>query len=409
MRRQASVGALLIVLLPLPGGSAIAQRELRDQSVENLPRPGYEPKRIRLGQTVIAPEVLVGAQYDDNILAAETNKVDDIIVSLSPSVAISHDDGKFRLNSSLFGTFRRYVDNKSENVNTYGITGETRYAVSQENTLTANAGLLRTFQRRSDPESDINFTRRPSKIDISRAELGYQYRPNRIGFGVKAGVDRVNYLAAADADRDITSYRGSARVSVRASSRIDAFVEGYAVRRDSRTPTDFSGVNRDTITRGILAGTALDIADRWKGEIGVGVFRSNPSDPALRSFSGFAANGSLTWRPRVRTAVTAEIFRGDVATIRAGANGRVDTRASLRVDQEVRHNFLLGGALSLRDTSYRGVDRNLKQRSAELEATYLVNRHIAVIASTDYTKRTASIPTDEFNRFSFQLATRFVY
>src|SRR3546814_19223227 len=84
-----------------------------------------------------------------------------------------------------------------------------------------------------------------------------------------------------------------------------------------------SGLDRDATTLGFLTGAGLDIGTKWRGEIGVGLFRTNSDDPTLRSFSGFAANGKITWSPDERTAVTAAVFRGDVATVRSGpATGR---------------------------------------------------------------------------------------
>jgi hypothetical protein len=410
VRTSAPVGALLILLVPLPGGGmAMAQREQRDQSVESLPRPGYEPKRIWIGQTVISPSVVVGATYDNNIFVTQSNRVDDTIFTISPNIGIERDDGTLRLSSDLFATLLRYADNKQENVNTFGFRGDARYTLNRAHAVTAAAAAERSYERRSDPEADINPLRSPAKIDLMRAELGYQYRPNRIGFGINVAVDRLNYLPAVDSDRDLVTWRGSARATMRASSRLDVFVQGYVNRRDARTRVDRNGVDRDTTTKGVLAGAAIDLADRWKGEMGVGIFRANPADPSLRSFSGFAANGSLTWRPRVRTAVTANVFRGDVGTIRAGANGRIDTRISVRVDQEVRHNIILGATLATRETTYRGVQRSQRLRSGELEATYLLNRHFAIVGGGYYSKRSASQPIDQYERFRFQLATRFVY
>src|SRR3546814_18921796 len=114
---------------------------------------------------------------------------------------------------------------------------------------------------------------------------------------------------------------------------------------------------RSTRTDTLFPYTTLfrsDIGTKWRGEIGVGLFRTNSDDPTLRSFSGFAANGKITWSPDERTAITADVFRGDVATVQSGAGGRIDTRIGLRRDPEIPHNTLMSVRGGERRTSSRG-------------------------------------------------------
>lgn len=411
MRRHIFRAALLGTALLAGGqGHALAQTNPEDRAIRDLPRPGYEPRQIRMGHFTLSPELLAGAEYISNVFATSSNPDADMLFTLSPSMGIRRDDGRFTLNASMFGTLREYVDNPREGVNTFGATGRASYAIGKAHLVTAGLGAERSFERRTDPESPNDLGLPPAKIDILRSELGYQYRPGRFGFGLRGAIDRYNYLPAADADRDLTSVQGSARVTARISHRFDAFTEVYINRRDARTHVDRNGVDRDMTTKGVLVGLASDLSERLKGEIGVGLFRANPDDPTLKSFTGFAASGNLTWRPRIRTAITASLFRGNVATTRSGASGRIDSTASLRLDQEARHNLILSAAIGIRDTRYRGgLNRRQTLASAQLEATYLVNRRIALIATTTFAKRTADQPLDRFEAFRFGLATRITY
>lgn len=411
MRRHALHATLLgTALLFGWEQDGFAQVDPGNRAIQDLPRAGYEPKRIRVGHFTLSPEVIAGAEYNSNVFATSSHPDDDVLFTLSPTVGIRRDDGRLTLDAAVFGTLREYVDNKREGINTFGTTAQAQYAIGRAHLITAGLGAERSFERRSDPESPNDLGLAPAKIDILRSELGYQYRPGRFGFGVRGAVDRYNYLPAADADRDLTSMQGSARFTARISHRFDAFTEAYFNRRNARTRVDRNGVDRDMSTSGISIGLASGISERLKGEIGIGLFRANPDDPTLRSFTGFAASGNLTWRPRIRTAVTASLFRGNVATVRSGASGRIDTRASLRVDQEAWHNLILSGVLGVRDTSYRGgINRRQTLASAQLEATYLVNRRVAIVATTTFAKRTADQPLDRFESFRFGLATRFVY
>jgi hypothetical protein len=408
--RTAGIALFGLALLPLKSHGALAQSDTRNESIRDLPRPGYEPKQIRLGSTVVSPEVIAGGEYDSNVYATSRNADDDLLLTLAPTVAVRHDDGRMRLDANLFAVLRHYDEHPREDVNTFGLTSTGRWQTANDQSLTGRIDAERSFQRRGDPEARTDTLRGPARINVGRVELGYQYQPGRFGLTVNGAAEKLNFLPRDEDDRDLLTLRGSTRVSVRATPRISAFVEGYINKRDARTAVDRTGVDRDALTKGALAGIAVSVADRLQGEFGLGVFRSNPDDARLRSFTGFAASGSMVWRPRVRTSLTAEVFRGDVATIRAGANGRIDARGSLRLDQEVRHNLLFSATVGVRNTRYRGsIDRNQTTYTGEVESTYLVTRHVQLVASVRFARRDADQRLEEFERVRGGLAVRLVY
>jgi hypothetical protein len=380
------------------------------RSVRDLPRPGYEPRQIRLGSTVLSPEIVAGGEYDSNVYATSRNADDDLLLTLAPTLAARHDDGRLRLDTNLYAVLRHYDEHRLEDVNTFGITSAGRYELANGQSLTAGIDAERSFQRRGDPEARTDTLRGPARINVGRAQLGYRYSPGRIGVSVEGAAEKLNFLPRDEDDRDLLTLRGSTRVFVRASSRVSGFIEGYVNKRNARTAVDRTGVDRDAFTKGALAGAEISVADRLQGEFGIGVFRSNPEDLRLRSFTGFAASGNLVWRPRTRTSLTAEVFRGDVATIRAGANGRIDARASLRLDQEVRHNLLFSGTVGRRNTRYRGrINQDQTTYTIEAETTYLMTRNFQLVASIRFNRRDADQPLDEFDRLRAGLSLRLVY
>src|SRR3546814_20501306 len=85
-------------------------------------------------------------------------------------------------------------------------------------------------------------------------ELGYSYKLNRIGIGAQGGVQRQNYLAPDESDRDLTTWRGSVRVSAQLAAGRDVFLLGFVNRRDHRLSVDRSGLDRDAPTHGFLPG-----------------------------------------------------------------------------------------------------------------------------------------------------------
>lgn len=414
-QRRSGVGANsrrirnLWLAVTLATAMPAAAQDIREgASVLNLPRPGYEPRRLRLGRIVVSPEVLGSALYDSNIFAAPTDEQDDFVFNILPRVGAKLDRSTLSLAFDAYLNHRAHAENGSEDATTFGLGAVADYAASKSLSTNGVLRFDRTVESRADPEASLQ--PKPAKIDNALANLGFAYRRNRIGISGQAEAQDVNYLAASERDRDLASYRGSVGVSLLASARFEAFVEAFANRRDFRTAVDRSGVDRDATTLGVLAGTRIDIAGRWKGKIGLGAFRANPDDPTLLTFSGVHADANLTWWPNPRTLFSVSVRSGDVATVRAGASGRIDTSVSLRWEQEVRHNLLLRMRGGLRETRYRGGNtRKLRQSSIGGELEYLLNNQLSLLVNANYVHRSANVAADRFDRSTVGLGAIFRY
>jgi hypothetical protein len=61
---------------------------LKAVSVQNRPRPEYDPLGILLGAVRVSPQLTIGESYDDNIYATDTGKVGDRVTTLTGSVGV---------------------------------------------------------------------------------------------------------------------------------------------------------------------------------------------------------------------------------------------------------------------------------------------------------------------------------
>lgn len=406
-----ALAAVSVAMLPVCPEWAHAQRVDRGTSALDLPRPGYEPRNIHFGNNVMAPELRIEGLYDSNIFALSDNPADDYIISVTPRVDVTSAFGNVQLQSDANVSVRKYVDHGRESRTTFGGGTKGKYAISRAHTLSFGGRFDREVESRADPEATVDPRLSPRKIDFMSGDLGYQYRMNRIGISIQGGVVRQNYLPSTDNDRDLSTYRGSLRVTTELSAGKNLYLEGFVNRRDNRLAFDRNGVDRDMTTIGFLAGAGLELANKWRGEMGVGLFRANPDDASLKAFNGFALNGRITWSPDERTAITADVFRGDVGTIRSGASGRIDTRVGLRLDQEIRHNLLFSAKAGVRSTTYRGVATSLRQTTASVgaEVEYLMNRFVSAFANASYAKRYAKIDSEKFNNTGVGIGLRLRY
>lgn len=403
-----SCRALPLIAVALAGASPLGAQEVRrGASPLDLPRPGYERRPIRVGPAEMRIDVEITSIYDTNVYSTSQDEIDDVALVARPRVEIDWQSANAELHGEVYADTKRYLDQGRESATSFGAAVSGRMAPARNHSLSTELRFDRAVENRADPEARASILLPPRKINILTSELGYALTGPRIGLNLTGAVQKFDFLDPAEGDRDFTMLRGSARATWRPAAPVSFFVEGYVNRRNFRTAFDISGINRDATTYGVLAGVSREVSARLRGRIGAGVFRFDPDDGALDGYTGFALSGDLTWNPRVRTAVTAQIFRGDVATARAGASGRTDTRVAVTVSQEAYHNVLLNGRAGWTQSKYRGVGADtLNTWSLAAEGEYLVNRTFSLFAGVNYARRSARDPLEEFSRAQVQVGVR---
>lgn len=366
--------------------------------LDQLSRAGYEPRTLRVGTTTIASEIGVEARYDSNIYATQTDAIDDVIFIITPRIRIDGLTDRLRYSADVFADFRQYSEQDSENQTTFGIAGTANFTIDRGNGLSAGARFERLAETRNDPEANTGRNLPPRLLDLVSGNLGYAFERGRLGLDLNGTAQHLDYRNPEDAERSLASYYASLRISFLASARYAFFATPYINRRDFDEAVDISGVDRDTTTAGIVGGVRLLTTGTWSGDIGFGAFSANPDDPSLETFSGFAASANLGWSPNPRTVLTLRGSSGDSATVRAGAIGRIDSRLSLRLDQEIRHNLRFTATLSYQKTTYRGLDTDLRTVFAATQVEYLVNRAVALFVVANFASRDADPEQDSFDR-----------
>lgn len=382
-------------------------QEIRSLSPLQLPRPGYESHPLQLGPVSVQPELVVTETYDDNVFATARNKEDDFVTSVSPTVNLNAGHGKLELSGRLSATVTEFADHEKEGSTTFGGNADARYALDRANQVAASVSYARLTESRADPESTRGQDESPATYDAMSGGVSYAYRRNRLSISVGAAAGHVDYTSDDESDRDRYSYNGSIRGTLTVTPRFDAFVEAYAERRDFVDTVDRSGLDRDALLAGFYVGTVIAIASKWSGEVGVGLFRTYNDDDALPDFTGIGTRGSLTWSITPRTAVTAGFAREDMPTVTPGASGLIESRVTLRLDQEIRHNLIASAEVGYLRDDYQERNRQLSAVSGQVRAEYLINRNVSAVFSAGYAERTADIAEDEYDRFTTSIALRF--
>jgi hypothetical protein len=383
-----------------------AQAVQGDPAVLALPRPGYEPRALADGATELRLQGDLVLAYDNNVYAAPAGREGDAMVQPTARLSFSRADARVRTDADAHVARTQFFRLSRENSTTFGLSAHGQVATGSR-LYGGQVFYDRVVESRADPEAPPAGQRPPRRIDTAGVDARYAIRGSFVSVDLAGGWRVFNYLAREEDDRDLQSFESNARFSYRVAGATSLFVEPYFVRRQFSRRVDFSGVDRDATTLGVLAGLSRDVSAKLSGRVGVGLYRFNPDDRGLPPDTGIAAQGTLVWAPRRRTNWTLDLMSGDAATVRAGATGRQDVRAALRLDQEIRHNLLFAGDVSWSRNKYRAaadLDRTTAQASAEL--TLLMTRAFGLVARASYMHRTATDPRNAFDRTILSIGVR---
>ncbi|MEL7190030.1 MAG: outer membrane beta-barrel protein [Pseudomonadota bacterium] len=362
---------------------------------------------ITAGSLKIRPSINATARYDSNVLAdIATNEVDDLEFIIRPELGIEVGDSDFRLNANGFGQFSRFLDLTTENSDTYGADLGLTYSPSQGESLRTQVGFARIAEDRGDPEARNAAGPGPRLIDDLFANVRYRNEGGRILLDVEAVVRELDAISAIDDDRDFTSFGGRATVGYRVSGPIYATVTGFATYRDFVLPPTAIDPDRDATTYGGRVGLSFVDNDRIRGRVGVGIFQFDPQDARLSSRSGLSVDASVSLLLDRRAAIVLDAFRGDVATFRAGAQARTDTRAGITAQVEMRHNFYGRVGLRYRDTNFIGSGIQEQTYGPNIAVEFLANRNLSLIADGSVSERTSDDAFEEFERFRVGVTAR---
>ena len=273
--------------------------------------------------------------------------------------------------------------------------------------INLRAGYARQKENRGDPEARDLAGPGPRLFDNTFASVDFRRTGGRVLLALEGAYSDLNAISPIDDDRDFKTYAGSATVGLRVSGPVYATVTGFVNYRDFRLESTLLDPDRDATTYGAQAGISFVESQRFRGNARFGFFRFDPSDPTLDPRSGFSANVSLVYLPTRRLAVILEAFNGDVATFRRGAQARTDTSVSLTLQEEIRHNFY--GRAGIRYSRNRFIGTGIEERviSPEIALEFLASRRLSFIAQARYADRSSDDPTQEFDKLSISVGTRF--
>jgi hypothetical protein len=369
--------------------------------------PEYKADGIRFGSITVNPGVYASATYDNNIYADPAGKVDDAYFNVVPYVTAKYATQTLSLKANTRASITQFATLTQENSVAADVQAEASWSPTASTRFLMGGGWSRAVENRGDTEALTSVTTGPRKTDILSANLEYRRQQGRILLQAEASLRQYNVLSSLEDERDFTSYLSQLTLGYRVSGTIFGTATVFANRRDARLAVGSNGINRDASTYGTRLGVSIDPGGVIEGRVSAGLFRFNPDDPVLKSRTGVSVDGALIYHPTRRTAMIFNAFRGNVATFRNGAQSRTDTRATISVEQEVRHNIFGTLGVSYRQSKFIGSSTQEKTFALTPQAEWLVNRRLSVVADASFTKRTSNNPLQRYDRFNAGVSVRF--
>lgn len=370
--------------------------------------PEYKPLGISLGKASLYPEFNLLLQHDSNIFALPEDEKSDRIWWLFPQLRAELDQGAWQFRGLAQAQVRRFHKYESQNSTSGIVEGNAQWSPRAGEVFRGGAGWHRVVEDRGDPEQNDRPDEGPRRANVYLATLGYRRERGTWLVNLASQVNRIDYLADFDSDRNHTSWAGQASLGRQVGGLTFATITTFVTRRNFEH-LDPSGINRDSTTYGVRGGVAMNPGGVLQGETSIGVFHFDPSDSAIDAYTGLSLAGNVTYSPSQRTIIYLESFRGNVVTYRAGAVARTDTRFQLTVQQEIRHNLYGQASAFMRNTQYKGNRESLRTIGTEGELEYLINRHVGITLNGFYAKRTSDDPFEEFTRFRALAGVRLHY
>lgn len=381
-------------------------------SIEERPRPEYDPIGIRAGSFLVFPELTVGGLYDDNVFADSDDEESDFAVEVLPQIDVQSNWNVHELNLSVGGEAAYYADFDELNYTDLYALADGQLEITRDNLLNGRLGVLRLHEDPDSPDSDTGSGEDVLTYVQQRAGLDFRHNFNRLYFIVGGDFlrndfeddDGDNELADGDNDddRDRNQYRARVRVGYELSPRLDVFSEGrYDIRRYDNTPDD-GGVDRNSEGIDGRVGVNVDFTSILFGEASVGYTHRTYDDNDLESSGGISYSAALTWNVTTLTTITlegsADVLESTVTFEDDQASGNYQKALELDVWHELRRNILLNGNAAYIRDDFEDTERSDDSVSVGAGLRYLLNRRLSLDATYSFTDRSSDADDSEYSR-----------
>lgn len=380
---------------------AIAAEAVQSRDLTEEKNP-FKAVGIRVGSIVLRPSIEQGLEVTTNSTAsAGGGAATSSVTTFRLDRESEWRKGSFE--ASGFLTLRKSLSTPDEIDPESGGTFKFTQPILREwNYSIGGAYGLKRESAVSGSAFPVTITKRPLaqnlrlSLDVGKGEGVLQPE-------FKLELDRMSYgdaidstgLAISQADRDQTTLRGTFRLGAEISSAFTPYVEvayGETWRDEN---IDVFGNDRSANDLRVSVGAEINVSEKLNGELSVGWLRQTFDASTLSDIEGLALAAALNWSPFEGTIVSAGLTTAAEPANSATVSGSMVYAATLGITHQLSDRLSTSAnfGASYRDfTDLGGTDTTL---SAELAATYWVNRMLGINAKARHESVTSSDPLRE--------------
>ncbi|WP_296038376.1 outer membrane beta-barrel protein [uncultured Agrobacterium sp.] len=389
--------------IPEPVDEAIEPADRRDNIFEPTVDGGEKATvddgtapGIRIGTLTLRPSISQTINHENKKFpAASTNRT---YLATGIRGTLTSDWSRHALTVSGEGVYERNISGGSAGENpSANVQAELRLDLADQTTARLKAGYAFSREDTSDPNA------------ISGASIQGGEHLFTAGGSIERNIGLVKALAALDlsrtiytdakgingqsislADRDRSGVALRGRVGYEMSPALVPFLEATGALSTYDNKTDSIGYQRSSTSYGAKVGTQIDLGEKWRGEVAVGLLRRDYDDNRLASVNALTTDGTLTWSPMRGTDVNFGL-KTDIEDFAGGARGGWVTRQlTVAVIQQLRNDLVarLSSGLEHRNFQTDSIDNQIKY-SVGAGLTWKINRYLDF--TTDLTYETTPV------------------
>lgn len=190
-------------------------------------------------------------------------------------------------------------------------------------------------------------------------------------------------ISLSDRDRAGVAIRG--RVGYEVSPALIPFLEATGALSSYDQKTDRTGYQRSSVSYGAKVGTQIDLGEKWRGEVAVGLLRRDYDDSRLASVNALTTDGTLTWSPMRGTDVNFGL-KTDIEDFAGGPEGGWVTRQlTVGLIQQLRYDLVARLTTGLEHRNFQTSSiRDETKYTLGAGLTWNINRYLDFTTDVSY-------------------------
>ena len=189
--------------------------------------------------------------------------------------------------------------------------------------------------------------------------------------------------------------RGTFRLGAEISPAVTPFVEVAYGKTWRDEAVDVFGNDRSSTDLRASVGAEINLSKKLNGEFSVGWLRQSFGSAGLGNIEGVALAAALNWSPQQGTIISAGLTTNAEPANSATVSGSLVYGGTLGITHQLSSRFSTSANFGASYRDFTGTGGNDTTLSAELAATYWVNRMLGVNAKARYETVSSSDPLRE--------------